>query len=254
MDPENSLYRVTIIPKDGSVSINPYPTSNISNAATGIDMTGVDPDIQAIQFTYNGATTNIDDPGTGYVDFTQDSGEDRQEIISVSEWHEQIAKAQARINAFNNPITYWFYRETTVEGIDYGIGDFYIVNVPNVPQPPNTTTVPASKCPGEYPHWDPDKGVWFCAPTPAGLTFEQAQVFAVTSVNQIAYNYMLKTDWMLIRKVDSGVPVPIEVTEAREGARKNADLKVSKIQACQNIDELWAYMRSPEYIDQPYQV
>jgi hypothetical protein len=254
MDSDNSLYRVTIIPVDGSVGISPYPTSKVSNAATGIDMTGVDPTIQAIQFTYNETTTNIDDPGAGYIDFTQDSGATRESIISVSEWHDQIAEAQAKIKAFNNPVTYWFFKDTNVDGIDYTIGDSYIVNVPNIPQPPNTTTVPVSKCPGEYPHWDESKSVWFCAPTPAYLNLEQAQVFAVTAVNDIAYNYLLKTDWMLIRKYDTGVPVPIEVTQAREGARQNADLKVSKIEACTTIEELWAYMRSPEYIDQPYQV
>mgnify|MGYP001181138082 CR=1 FL=1 len=64
-----------------------------------------------------------------------------------------------------------------------------------------------------------------------------------------AYNYLLPTDWYIVRKTETDVAVPQEVLDRRGEIRSYCDGKRDAINATTTTDELAAYVTSAEYSD-----
>ena len=69
----------------------------------------------------------------------------------------------------------------------------------------------------------------------------------VETTCQTANTLLLPTDWMVVREVDNGAPVPSGVKDWRQSLRISCGQKVSLIEATQTTDELASYITSSGY-------
>jgi hypothetical protein len=74
--------------------------------------------------------------------------------------------------------------------------------------------------------------------TPKDLVTVQSS--SVNTVNQQAYSILLPTDWMVVRKVEDGTPVPPDWNTWRQTIRNEAANATATITAATNVDEVAA--------------
>ena len=62
-----------------------------------------------------------------------------------------------------------------------------------------------------------------------------------------ANSLLTPSDWMVVREVDNGVEVPLEVKAYRQMIREKCGIKLTAIEATTTTDELAAYITGPDY-------
>ena len=73
----------------------------------------------------------------------------------------------------------------------------------------------------------------------------------VKHTNEEAGRKLSETDWMVIREVDNGTPVPEDVKTLRQEIRSASNEKVTEIQNAVNVGTLAQYLTSGEYNSWP---
>lgn len=68
-----------------------------------------------------------------------------------------------------------------------------------------------------------------------------------STVNPEAYNILLPTDWMVVRKVENGTEIPPEWNTWRQSIRDEAALKILTINDTLTDQQLIDYVESPAY-------
>ena len=73
------------------------------------------------------------------------------------------------------------------------------------------------------------------------------QIKFTPQINSAAYNILLPSDWLVVRKVENGTEIPANWNTWREEIRVEARNKVDAVNACTTSDELSTYVSSPAY-------
>lgn len=89
---------------------------------------------------------------------------------------------------------------------------------------------------------------WVYAPFPWDDTLDQAKSYMVDLTNKQAYNYLQPTDWLVVRQVENGTPIPTDWNTWRQVIRDEAAEKVVNIQACTSKEDLNTYCQSDAYL------
>lgn len=162
----------TIVPEDGVVVID-------GQAAQNVDMSGIPANIHAIQwyglrgagtieYKANPVTGELPAPGS---------------FTDINQYLAQTTSAELIIYAFNNPVTYYSTVEGNVyDGNTYALGAPIVINTPDTPQPPQTTTdVPGTPNPTyERLYWYND--AWVVSSVDPSLSLSEAKNVLNTSV------------------------------------------------------------------------
>lgn len=120
----------TIIPDDSVVIID-------GAVASGVSMTGISPDVHAIQW--------YGDRTSGFIEFKANPATGilpgPEEFTSPAPYSAQTSEAEAIIYAANNPVTYYSTVSGNVYGgVTYSLGSPIVIDTPSTPQPADTTT------------------------------------------------------------------------------------------------------------------
>lgn len=233
-----SFTNYTIVPSDSVVVID-------GQAASGVDMTGIDPTIHAIQWyglLNEGVIEYSVDPNTGILP-AQGS------FTDPTTYQTQVTEAEAIIFAQNNPVTYY----VTVPSLLYGnttylFGQAITVSTPNPVQPTGTTTlVPPTPETYQQLYWYND--AWVVSPVDPTLSLSAAQadlsnvVFAsaASNVNIQARIYSVLT---LSTDADPGsfpcadnAATDLDTYQASMVAEAN--LVINQIQAATSVTDLF---------------
>ena len=68
-----------------------------------------------------------------------------------------------------------------------------------------------------------------------------------SEVKAKAYSILQPTDWLVVRSVENGAPIPTDWDNWRESIRLESQTKVAAIDACESADDLEAYVTSEAY-------
>jgi hypothetical protein len=121
------MARISLIPQDSTVVYDGL-------VAFGVNFTGIDPSIHAIQWYDNQGQVEYErDPMTG-------EGPLNEDITSIAPFQSYITQAQEIIYAFQNPVFVY----STVDGLFYGdgsydLGDEIVIDTPDTTPPPQST-------------------------------------------------------------------------------------------------------------------
>jgi hypothetical protein len=155
--------KITMIPFDTLVSID-------GQAANGINFTGIDPTISAVQwYDTIGQIEYYKDPITS-------QGQANQNITSLAPFQGFIDQATQIIYARNNPVSFWVTQESGIlyDGLDYNFGSEIIVTDVGWPQPAGTTTLEPPIVSGEATlYWY--NGTWLESYVDPASTLPEAQ-------------------------------------------------------------------------------
>lgn len=69
----------------------------------------------------------------------------------------------------------------------------------------------------------------------------------IEAVKSKAYSILQPTDWLVVRKVENGTPIPTDWNDWRETVRLESQVKVEAIDGCEDADALNAYVSSEAY-------
>lgn len=120
----------TIVPEDNVTVIDGV-------AALGVDMTGIAPDVHAIQWyglRNSGTIEYKADPLTGELPTPGT-------FTDPNTYATQVTEAEAIIQAANNPAVYYSTVSGLIfQGVEYPLGASIVIYTPNPVQPANTTT------------------------------------------------------------------------------------------------------------------
>jgi len=164
----------SIIPPDGTVVIDGV-------GAQGVDMTGIPSDVNAIQ--WNGVA------GTGTIEYKYDFATNTLpppgSFTNPDTYVTQVVEALSIIDAYLNPVTYYFTEYTEYEGGFYRIGAAYTSYAVGHPQPPNTTTqVAPIPDIGQELWWY--GGVWVVSSFDPSLTLPEAKTSLIKQLAEVA--------------------------------------------------------------------
>lgn len=165
----------TIVPSDGVVVID-------GQAAQGVDMSGIAADVHAIQ--WYGLR------GEGTIEYEIDSvtGElpPPGYFTDPDQFLAQTNEAEAIIYAANNPVTYYSTVDGNIhQGVSYNLGDPIVIDTPNTPQPPSTTTaIPPTPEVYQELYWYND--AWVISSCDPNLSLSEAQNLLGTAVETSA--------------------------------------------------------------------
>lgn len=224
---------ITIVPEDNLVVIS-------GKTAWGVDMTGVDPDIHAIQFN------EIEDKGT--IEFKSDPQSPivppDEYITSIQPWDPQVEQAERIIYCRENPKTYY----TTTGSV---IGIPVVVDTEDWPQPPDTTAEipPAQPTSNTVLYWSGTEFIW--SAYPIDLPLADAKAYLSNSVDATAYSLLQPSDWYVVRQNENGTPIPVEWNTWRQEIRDEAAAKRLVIDGEPTLDDLRAYSQSQAYLTWP---
>jgi len=100
----------------------------------------------------------------------------------------------------------------------------------------------------DAPSWD-QRFAWGYADDGTLIWKEHSKLVELwTSQVRITAGTMISpTDWMVVREVDSGVPMTDDVKIERQRIRDLSDQKVLEIEATTTTEELANYIKSPSY-------
>ena len=167
------MARYTLVPSDSVLLIDGV-------AAFGVDYTGIDPTIHAIQwYDTTGWVEYVGDP------VTQVKPPNLQ-INSIAPYQSYITNAEGIIYAANNPVTFWALANGTIyEGRTYNEGQALVINTYPLPTTPPTgfTDVAPFGASSAYDTWQWNGTSWVAAPFPISYTLTQAQTFLTSLVN-----------------------------------------------------------------------
>lgn len=79
----------------------------------------------------------------------------------------------------------------------------------------------------------------------------EAKTVAVDYVRSEAYSKLQSTDWVVVREMESGVPVPADIAAYRTAVRAAANEKVTAIKSKTRLSALSTYLRSDEFAAWP---
>lgn len=223
------MSQITIIPVDKTVVLD-------GQAAAGVDMSGVDITIHAIQFNtvlQKGTVEFKTDPVTGETPYPED-------ITSIAPWQAQVDEATEIIYCQKNPKTFY----STVSPV----GSPVVVTAKGWPQPPNTTTEvpPAQPTSNTVLYWSGTSFVWSAFPYTDSL--EEAKSYIGDAINASAYSLLLPSDWAVVRQYETGTVVPADWNTWRQQIRDQAANKAATANACFTNEELNAYCQSEAYL------
>lgn len=83
---------------------------------------------------------------------------------------------------------------------------------------------------------DNGDGTYTAIPRPV----PEVQSYLVASCNDQSYRLLFPTDWMIIRRSETGVEVPADILTYRGAVRTSCENNVASVQACTTIPELEA--------------
>jgi hypothetical protein len=222
-----------IIPKDETVLIDGF-------VAKPVDMSSVDPQIHAIQFN--------SDEEKGTIEYEPDSPggiiPPLVEIESIEPWENVVQDAEEIIFCALHPKIFY----STVNPVGRAVP----VTSKGWPQPENTTEkVPPTDKPNPNAklYWDGSDFVWSLFPLDFNLT--EAQAFVKSMVDSQAYSLLQPSDWLAVRKVESGVEIPEEWVLWRADVRVSAQNKKDEIEGCNDLEDLSIYCESDSFINWP---
>jgi hypothetical protein len=163
----------TLVPSDSVLVIDGV-------VAQGVDYTGIDPTIHAIQW-YN---------TTGWIEFVGNPAAQtkpaNQSITSITPYQSYITNAEGIIYAANNPVTFYALADGTVyNSVTYNEGQALVINTYPLPTTPPTGFTDVAPYGGssayDYPQWD--GSAWILAPFPIAYNLAQAKTFLTSLVN-----------------------------------------------------------------------
>ncbi len=218
----------TIVPEDKVVVIDGKVAQNVS-------MGGILETVHAIQWYGLRGEGTIEyqmDPVTGVLPAPGS-------FTNPDDYSAQITEAEAIIYAQEHPVTYYSTNPST-------LGQPIVVSTPGWPQPPNTTTqVPPAVTEGNHLYWYED--AWYVWAFDPSLPLPDAKSVMVSETNSTAYNILLPTDWLVVRRSDDGTPIPSDWDNWRQTIRTEAEQKKAQIEACDSTESLNEYCESAAY-------
>lgn len=79
------------------------------------------------------------------------------------------------------------------------------------------------------------------------LPLTESKETYTTAVKSKAYSILQPTDWLVVRKVENGAPIPTDWNDWRETVRLESQVKIEAINNCENAEELETYVTSEAY-------
>lgn len=67
------------------------------------------------------------------------------------------------------------------------------------------------------------------------------------AIRYAAHDILSPTDWVVVRKAETGVDASPEITAFREAVRASSEQKIVEVSATASVDALKAYLRSDAY-------
>lgn len=162
----------SIVPSAQSVTIDGQVANNVS-------MTGIPLNVNAIQ--WNGVA------GVGTIEYVFDPLTNTLpppgQFTDPTIYDAQIIQAEAIIDAYQNPVDYYFTEPTFYEGTQWQTGYLYVSIEVGHPAPPNTTTVvpPALIPVGQTLYWY--DGAWVVSSFNPNLALPAAKTSLIHTVN-----------------------------------------------------------------------
>lgn len=110
----------------------------------------------------------------------------------------------------------------------------------------------------DYPR--PDDRFYWVSQNPDGTwnaipkNLDDLKIFWISNTRQASYELLVSSDWLIIRKIEVGVEVPVEWTSYRSNVRKNAQDAILSLQNSSNIDEFILAVNSIFWPDPPLSV
>jgi hypothetical protein len=167
------MARYTLVPSDSVLLIDGV-------GALGVDYTGIDPTIHAIQWYDT----------TGWVEYVGDPVTQvkpaNQQITSIAPYQSYIDNAAGIIDATNNPVTFYSLTDGTIyEGLTYNEGQALVINTYPLPTTPPTGFTDVAPFGGSsaYGYFQWNGTSWIAAPFPIAYNLTQAQTFLTSLVN-----------------------------------------------------------------------
>lgn len=74
--------------------------------------------------------------------------------------------------------------------------------------------------------------------TPKDL--EQVRTICIEGLKTASYSLLLPSDWMVVRKQETGIEIPADWTQYRNNVRLECGLRVNQAQAATSVDEMAA--------------
>jgi len=97
-------------------------------------------------------------------------------------------------------------------------------------------------------HYDNDTGE-FTEPTTATSTLPKAQENKIDAIKERAYSVLSETDWFIIRKQETGKPIPQSVIDHRSKVRSLSDQFEADVNTLESVSGVRDYVF--EYPDPP---
>lgn len=95
-----------------------------------------------------------------------------------------------------------------------------------------------------------DQRFWWGPELPKDL--DQLKTNWTDKTNETANKLLVPSDWLVVRKADSGVAVPAEWTEWRQSIREAAQTKIVALTAATTVTEFEAYIVTSSGADSDY--
>jgi len=89
--------------------------------------------------------------------------------------------------------------------------------------------------------------------TCVGKDLAQTKSDCVSQINNSAYNILLPTDWMVVKGIETGTPVPTDWNTWRQSIRTTAQDTVTAIDAAVDVAEVEAIMNNVVWPSDPNQ-
>lgn len=67
---------------------------------------------------------------------------------------------------------------------------------------------------------------------------EDLKNYWLSNIKSVTYNSLQSTDWCIIRKMDIGTEIPIEISTYRSAVRNKSEEIINNIKACSTVQEL----------------
>jgi hypothetical protein len=163
----------SIVPSDLTVTLDGTLT------AQGVSMVGIPATVQAVQWD------GVRDLGTIEYKVNPVTGElpPPSSFTDPDDYSVQVSEAEAIIDAYLNPVDYYFTQEQVFEGGLYLIGQKYTSIVVGHPAPPDTTLlVPPSVPTGQTLYWYNE--AWVVSSFDPRLALPQAKSSLISTVTQ----------------------------------------------------------------------
>lgn len=226
-----------MIPVDATVVIDGVP-------AIGVDFTGIDPLIHAIQ--WYGDVGEVE-----YVtDYNGDPKPDNQEITSLAPYQSYVTQAQEIIYAAQNPQIFYSTSDSTeFQGESYPIGDPIVITTPNTPPPASTTSIiPPTPEDFQQLYWTGDS--WVLSAFPISLSLLEAQANLTDQVEESAASNCneqarIYSFYSLAVSADPGALTCADYSDTLSEYQADQDAKVqsqiNSIQAATTVADLYSF-------------